>query len=53
MEQKTIVKITVVTSKNGINNSITKHIPLGETLLFPADKEIVSIKFQEIKIIQS
>jgi hypothetical protein len=51
MEQKIIVKVTIVTSKNGINTSTTKHIPLGEWLRFPEGKEVVSIFFQEVKTI--
>jgi hypothetical protein len=53
MKQKIIVKVTVVTCKNGVNTSTTKHIPLGETLRFSEGEEIVCILFQEVKFVYS
>jgi hypothetical protein len=51
MNENIIMKVTIVTSKNGSQNSVTKHIPLGEILDFKKGTEIVSIYFQEVKSI--
>lgn len=46
-----ILKITIVTSKNGSKNSQVKHIPLGQKIILGPNQAIETISFDDVKFI--
>lgn len=50
---KIIVKLIIVSSKNGQFNSNTKHIQLGDSLKIDKDRHIEKITLSNVKMVYS
>ena len=46
-----ILKLNIVTIKDGKKESNTKYVKLGDTLIFNQDEQIESIQLDDIKTI--
>jgi hypothetical protein len=46
-----VLKVTIVSSKNGSNTSRTKHLNLGSKIEISKDEHIESITLDDVKII--
>ena len=48
---KIILKVTIVSSKNGTNNSRSKHVKLGDSIYIDKDEHIERIDFNDVKMV--
>ena len=51
LRMKIVLKLNIIKSRNGVTVSDTKHLKLGEKLILDEGESIISVEFDDVKMI--